>query len=91
MDGRSSWSASAGMLALRAQRVVRENPWARALLGGVMIAAGVIWVIVGAGHGGLVAVGAVLLVGGVATGVRGLRSKATIERERREAEPKRDV
>jgi uncharacterized membrane protein HdeD (DUF308 family) len=74
------------MFMFRARYVVRENPWARALLGVVMILAGVIWVIVGAGHGRLAAVGALLLVGGVASGIRGLRIKRTTERQRQKNE-----
>lgn len=86
MTGRSSWSAAVGMFMFRVAHVLRENPWARALLGGMMIAAGVIWVIVGAGHGRLVAAGALLLVGGVVSGVGGLRKKLVAERERRRSQ-----
>jgi uncharacterized membrane protein HdeD (DUF308 family) len=75
------------MFMFRARHVIRENPWARALLGVVMILASVvIWVIVGAGHGRLAAVGALLLVGGVASGSRGLHTKRTAESERQKIE-----
>ncbi len=40
-----------------------------------MIVLGVLWIVVGAGHGRLAAVGAILLIGGVVTGVRNLRAK----------------
>lgn len=62
------------MLMFRVMLAVRENPWARALLGGVLAVLGVVWIVVGAGHGRLAAVGALMLVGGVAGGVRALRA-----------------
>jgi uncharacterized membrane protein HdeD (DUF308 family) len=68
------------MFLLRVAHVIRENPWARALLGGALIVFGLIWLVVGAGHGRLVAVGALLLIGGVGAGVRGLRTRRTLER-----------
>jgi drug/metabolite transporter (DMT)-like permease len=89
VTGRSSWSAAVGMFVFRVGHVIRENPWVRALLGGVMIVAGVIWVVVGGGHGRLAAVGALLLVGGVASGVRGRRTKRMTDRERGRTESDR--
>jgi uncharacterized membrane protein HdeD (DUF308 family) len=64
-----------GLLALRASLALRTSPWMRALAGAILIVLGVVWIVVGAGHGRLAAVGAILLVGGVGTGVRNLRAR----------------
>jgi len=49
----------------------------RALAGAILIVLGVLWIVVGAGHGRLAAVGVILLVGGVGTGVRNLRARSS--------------
>jgi uncharacterized membrane protein HdeD (DUF308 family) len=66
---RLRWLLVGAMLRLRA------SPWGRAALGAVLVAAGVAAVVVGAGHGRLVAVGIVLLLGGLLAGVKELRER----------------
>jgi drug/metabolite transporter (DMT)-like permease len=64
-----------GLFALRASLALRTSPWMRALAGAILIVLGVLWIVVGAGHGRLAAVGAILLIGAVGTGVRNLRAR----------------
>jgi len=66
-----------GLFALRASLALRASPRMRALAGAILIVLGVLWIVVGAGHGRLAAVGVILLVGGVGTGVRNLRARSS--------------
>ena len=54
---------------LRVGHAIRTNPWVRMLLGAVIITGGTLELILGIGHGRVVAFGVLLLAGG-ATAVR---------------------
>jgi len=57
-------------LAFRVGHTIRSNAWLRVLLGALIITVGALELILGLGHGRLIALGALLLAGG-ATAVRG--------------------
>ncbi len=61
------------MVCLRVGMTLQSNPWARAGLGLLAIAGGVVLTIVGGTHGRLLVLGVVLLAGGLGSGLRGLR------------------
>jgi hypothetical protein len=51
-------------------RALRTHPWIRLLLGAALVLAGVLSVLVGIGHGGLIAAGSFVLAGAI-TAIRG--------------------
>jgi hypothetical protein len=57
-------------LMFRIGHAIRSRPWMQVVVGLLLVGAGALAVFVGAGHGGLIAAGALVLVGGV-TAARG--------------------
>jgi hypothetical protein len=62
-------------LMFRVGHAIRTQPWIQVVLGVFLGGAGALAVLVGAGHGGLIAAGALVFVGGV-TAARGGRARA---------------
>ena len=63
-------------LMFRLGHVIRHRPWMQVVVGALLVGAGALAVLVGAGHGGLIAAGALVLVGG-ATAIRGGHAQAS--------------
>jgi hypothetical protein len=62
-------------LMFRVGYAIRTQPWVQVVLGVFLVGAGALAVLVGAGHGGLIAAGALVFAGGV-TAARGRRARA---------------
>lgn len=62
-------------LLFRIAHAVRASPWLQVVLGAVLLIAGALAVFFGAGHGGLIVFGVIVLVGG-ATAIRGANARA---------------
>jgi hypothetical protein len=73
-------------LTLRVGHAIRTNPWLRMLLGAVIITAGTLELILGIGHGRLIALGVLLLAGGTTAA----RARLTHPNRDDEAQPGRD-
>jgi hypothetical protein len=69
------WDGRLTNLIFRVGHAIRAHPWIQVVLGVLLVGAGALAVLVGAGHGGLIAAGALVLVGGV-TAARGGRGRA---------------
>jgi hypothetical protein len=68
-------------LMFRVGHAMRARPRVRIVVGGLVIIAGAIGVFFGAGHGGLIAFGLLVFVGG-ATAIRGNRARVRDDAER---------
>jgi hypothetical protein len=68
-------------LLFRVGHVIRTRAWAQIVVGAFLVIAGALGVFFGAGHGGLIAFGLLVLVGG-ATAIRGNRARARSDAER---------
>jgi hypothetical protein len=55
-------------VAWRVGYAIRTHPWVRILVGAVLIAVGILELVVGAGHGRIIAFGVLLVVGSVVAG-----------------------
>jgi hypothetical protein len=62
-------------LTFRLGHAIRTQPWMQLVVGALLVGAGALAVLVGAGHGRLIGAGALVLVGG-ATAVRGGHAQA---------------